>query len=321
MPPLNDEKNPLVSIVIPVYNGSDFVKEAIDSAFAQTYENIEIIVVNDGSADNGATREIALSYGDKIRYIEKENGGVSSALNRGIAEMKGAYFSWLSHDDMYTPEKIERQVDLLKTKDHCVTFCVGDTIDAASQMMKKGTLLPLLAVNEENPSSVALQQMFSTSSYGGCNFLIPAAAFKECGLFDESLRYVQDMLMWIRLFVHGYRLVYGDHHGVLSRVHEGQLTQRGQAMFESESTELCRIVLPDLLKISSPGDNVLYYFAKYNAKYHNTEAVKMCVSAAKQKKLFSAVQLLKLRALRTYGAMRPGIRRVYYQLFRRMKTK
>ena len=75
---------PKVSIVIPVYNGANYLGEAIDSALEQTYENIEIIVVNDGSTDDGATREIALSYGDRIRYFEKENGGVSSALNLGI---------------------------------------------------------------------------------------------------------------------------------------------------------------------------------------------------------------------------------------------
>ena len=92
--------HPLVSIVIPVYNGSNFVREAIDSALAQTYDNVEIIVVNDGSTDEGKTREIALSYGDKIRYFEKPNGGVSSALNMGISNMQGQYFSWLSHDDM-----------------------------------------------------------------------------------------------------------------------------------------------------------------------------------------------------------------------------
>ena len=80
---------PLVSIVIPVYNGADFLRECIDSALAQTYENIEIIVINDGSCDNGKTEEIALSYGDKIRYIYKENGGVSTALNLGIENMTG----------------------------------------------------------------------------------------------------------------------------------------------------------------------------------------------------------------------------------------
>ena len=72
-------ENILVSIVIPVYNGANYLSEAIDSALAQTYKNIEIIVVNDGSKDDGATEKVALSYGDKIRYFHKENGGVSSA--------------------------------------------------------------------------------------------------------------------------------------------------------------------------------------------------------------------------------------------------
>ena len=67
---------PKVSIVIPVFNGSNYLREALDSALAQTYTNCEVIVVNDGSNDNGKTREIALSYGNKIRYFEKENGGV-----------------------------------------------------------------------------------------------------------------------------------------------------------------------------------------------------------------------------------------------------
>ena len=64
-------KEPLVSIIIPVYNGSNYMRQAIDSALAQTYKNTEVIVVNDGSTDGGATDEVALSYGDKIRYYLK----------------------------------------------------------------------------------------------------------------------------------------------------------------------------------------------------------------------------------------------------------
>ena len=71
---------PNVSIVIPVYNGSNYVREAIDSALSQTYKNIEIIVVNDGSTDD--TDEICKSYGNKIRYFKKENGGVSTEIGR-----------------------------------------------------------------------------------------------------------------------------------------------------------------------------------------------------------------------------------------------
>ena len=101
--------NSLVSIVIPVYNGSNYLKEAIDSALAQTYSNIEVLVINDGSDDNNATHNIALSYGDKIKYYKKENGGVSSALNLGLTMMRGDYFSWLSHDDIYVEKKLRNK--------------------------------------------------------------------------------------------------------------------------------------------------------------------------------------------------------------------
>ena len=92
--------NPKVSIIIPVYNGSDYLQQSIESALAQTYKNIEVIVVNDGSNDNGATEKIANYYRDKIKYFSKPNGGVSSALNFGISKMEGEWFSWLSHDDI-----------------------------------------------------------------------------------------------------------------------------------------------------------------------------------------------------------------------------
>ena len=104
-------KNPKVSIIIPVYNGEMYIKEAIDSALAQTYKNFEVIVVNDGSSDK--TDEICKSYGSKIRYFKKENGGVSTALNLGIKKMNGEYFSWLSHDDLYLPNKIKEQINYL----------------------------------------------------------------------------------------------------------------------------------------------------------------------------------------------------------------
>ena len=72
--------NPKVSIVIPAYNAANYLAEAIDSALNQTYPNIEIVVVNDGSNDDGITRQICQSYGDKIRYFEKENGGCAMPL-------------------------------------------------------------------------------------------------------------------------------------------------------------------------------------------------------------------------------------------------
>jgi cellulose synthase/poly-beta-1,6-N-acetylglucosamine synthase-like glycosyltransferase len=73
----------LVSLIIPVYNGSNYLREAIESALAQTYPCCEVIVINDGSTDQGATEAIALSYGERIRYFSKANGGVASAFFHG----------------------------------------------------------------------------------------------------------------------------------------------------------------------------------------------------------------------------------------------
>ena len=100
--------------------------------------------MNDGSKDNEATRSVALAYGEKIRYIEKENGGSSSALNVGIKNMTGEWFSWLSHDDLYLPEKLERQmayVEALKMKDSEISkhifFSSSELIDATGKIIRK----------------------------------------------------------------------------------------------------------------------------------------------------------------------------------------
>src|SRR6267142_980278 len=88
----------LVSIIIPVFNGAKLIGEAIDSALAQSWPFIEVIVVDDGSDDGGATQGVLARYGDSIRVLAKSNGGVATALNAGIAAMRGNWFSWLSHD-------------------------------------------------------------------------------------------------------------------------------------------------------------------------------------------------------------------------------
>ncbi len=133
------KKYPKVTIIIPVYNGENYVSEAIESALAQTYKNIEIIVVNDGSTDN--TEKII------EKYIKKTNGGVSTALNEGIKNMTGDYLSWLSHDDLYLPNKIEEQIKFLfnlKEKD-VILYCNSALIDANGKRYPKDIILVCFA--------------------------------------------------------------------------------------------------------------------------------------------------------------------------------
>lgn len=221
---------PLVSIVIPVYNGSDFLRDAIDSAIAQTYSNTEIIVVNDGSTDSGKTEAIARSFGTGIRYFAKENGHVASALNYGIANMKGEYFSWLSHDDMYYSDKIASQIRELERLGTC-TVIYGDyeSLDVASGTRREHRLP---ATNPEHfrwSISVA-------SRIHGCTLLVPRACFVECGVFNTALRTTQDYDMWFRVAAR-YRFVHVPGVVVTARLHPGQGTRqlRGIALKEGDA--------------------------------------------------------------------------------------
>ena len=189
---------PQVSIIIPVYNGSNYLKEAIDSALAQTYKNVEIIVINDGSNDGGKTDKICKSYGNKIRYCKKENGGAASALNMGIEKMKGEYFSWLSHDDIYYPEKIEKQIRFLDKFDdkNTVLYSNVEYIDENSKTIYKTEY-------EKKHSIETLSNGVFPVFYGytnGCSMLIPKKCFEYVGLFNEKLKTANDYDMWFRLF-------------------------------------------------------------------------------------------------------------------------
>lgn len=182
---------PRVSIVIPVFNGANYLREAIDSALAQTRQDIEVIVVNDGSRDSGATAEIARSYGDRIRYIEKENGGVSSALNRGIAEMRGEWFCWLSHDDRYLPEKVAKQLVFLDANPPIrILGCNFQMIDERGNVAGE--------FREHLPIVRSGRELMSSWVYG-CGLIIHRSALEAAGLFNESNRTTQDLEMWLRL--------------------------------------------------------------------------------------------------------------------------
>lgn len=113
-----DRDGPLVSIIIPVYNKAAYVRETLESALGQTYPNIEIVLVNDGSTDGSLAilEEFKSRYSDKIILIDQKNGGVSKATNIGIQASRGDYIQFLDADDLLSPDKIALQVNLLRGK-------------------------------------------------------------------------------------------------------------------------------------------------------------------------------------------------------------
>ncbi len=213
---------PKVSIVIPVYNGSNYMREAIDSALGQTYRNIEVIIVNDGSKDEGKTEAIAKSYGDGIRYFSKENGGVATALNLGIQRMTGEYFSWLSHDDVYYPDKIELQVNYLAESGRPETILYGDYDIINEHSELTDSLLGQLPHFEPDQF---IYELIMNPFLHGCTLLVPALCFKTIGVFDERLITVQDYELWIKMAAR-YSFVHLPQKHVKSRHHSEQGTNK-----------------------------------------------------------------------------------------------
>ncbi|MCT4592698.1 MAG: glycosyltransferase [Anaeromicrobium sp.] len=208
---------PMVSIVIPVYNGQNYLKEAIDSALSQTYSNFEVIVVNDGSNDGGITEKIALSYGTKIRYFYKENGGVATALNLAIQEMRGQYFSWLSHDDMYYPNKLNREIQALQEHGDmsALVYSDYDILEVETNTIDSTNLSKIFSLSKLTNSVFPILQ----NIIHGCTLLIHKSHFERVGLFDEKLITTQDYDMWYRMF-RGQKTIFIPESLIKIRIHK-----------------------------------------------------------------------------------------------------
>jgi glycosyltransferase involved in cell wall biosynthesis len=105
---------PLVSCIVPVFNGQRYLAEALDSVLRQTHRPLDVVVVNDGSSDR--TREVIAAYGARVRCVEQPHAGLAAARNRGIAAAAGDLIAFLDADDLWLPEKIARQVDRLRAR-------------------------------------------------------------------------------------------------------------------------------------------------------------------------------------------------------------
>lgn len=214
---------PKVTIVIPVFNKqkkNDYLKAAIESALNQDYENLEIIVVNDGSQDKNLSREIALSYGDQIKYFEKENGGVSTALNFAIEKMSGDYFSWLSHDDLYLPNKISKQIEYLNENQlfgkDVILYSDYEVIDTNSKHIS-------YAIKDKEELKEKPEYAFLRGAINGLTLLVPKKAFEKHGVFNPKLKAIQDYELWYR-FAKTYKFIHIPETLVKSRYHASQVS-------------------------------------------------------------------------------------------------
>jgi glycosyltransferase involved in cell wall biosynthesis len=184
----------LISVIIPTYNHGLFIEEAIQSVFLQTYQHLEIIVIDDGSTDN--TREILGKFGKEINYIFQDNKGPSSARNHGLSVAKGKFIAFLDSDDVWMPEKLELQFNAIQEENSIgLVGCGGYDIDFSGRIEK-------VWIPKNYPSHIEfVQELSIRNTFAGSSS--GAFAKKECfdraGFFNERLRFGEDWDMWLRI--------------------------------------------------------------------------------------------------------------------------
>lgn len=210
---MNNE--PLVTAVIPTYNCGRYVAEAVESACAQTYPHMEVIVVDDGSTDD--TRERLQPYFGRISYLRQENRGLSAARNRGIQAAQGDWVALLDADDRWHREKTSVQ---LRAALELGCALVGS---------------PAAAVMPETLPPTAALRLLSVPDYllsapiGPSGAMISKACLARTGLFDESLRAVEDRDMWLRIAASSSTALV-DSPCWWYRIHEGQMNRQAERM-------------------------------------------------------------------------------------------
>lgn len=226
-----------VSIVIPVYNGSDYLSVAIDSALSQTYGNVEVVVINDGSTDGGATERIAKQYGDRVKYFSQPNGGVASALNTALEVMTGDVFTWLSHDDVHHDNKVERNVEFYREiGDPDAIICsYYALIDGNGSKIQEVTF-------DLDALTRAPVRVLLNGCVNGCTLFIPVHIMRKFGPFDLSKKYTQDYYLWNKILEeHDF---YCQPESLVSyRIHANQDTQKKSEAVNAEAEPLWEYML------------------------------------------------------------------------------
>lgn len=253
--------NPKVSIIVPAYNAGSFIAEALESVFSQTYKNVEIIVVNDGSTDN--TEDILRPWFDRITYVAQKNKGLPSALNSGLKHVHGDYVAILDADDIWEREKLEAQVGLMEkfpnvglSYTNFVPF--GDPVDFRTGFDENKGALRRYCSSPVGPdfylitTSCLLRDLLVEQGFPKpSSTMIRTTCFEKVGNFNEQLTFCQDTEMTLRISKY-FQFAYIDRCLLKRRIHAGSLasiqSQRGYAL---EHIEMFR-KLDDFMILTNP---------------------------------------------------------------------
>ena len=212
---------PKVSVVMPVYNGERFLRESLDSVFAQTFQDFEVLCVDDGSTDNSAA--VFEQYGVRIRVLRQKNAGQSAARNAGVILAKGQYIAFLDQDDLWYPSKLLRQLAAIEADPRVVlVHCDFDRID------EKGRMVQERAGTIERASALAspMGQLIGEALIFPSAMLIRREGFARSGGFHAELQGFEDFDLIARLKQQG-EFVMVEERGMAYRLHGQGFTRAG----------------------------------------------------------------------------------------------
>jgi len=210
---MNEES--LVSVIIPCYNGEKFIGEAIESVINQTYQNLELIIVNDGSTDN--SKEIIDKYrtDQRIKYVQHDaNKGIAKTKNTGIRLARGDYLAFLDQDDVWLPNKLEMQVNCFKDQEEDVGMvCTGMIF--TDEKLKSQRIF--MGFKDDNQKELIKSLYLQPTNSSGI-MMVKKNCFSKVGFFDEGLYGWDDFEMWMRI-ASQYKIKYIRKAVVKKRMH------------------------------------------------------------------------------------------------------
>ena len=203
---------PKVSVIIPAYNSAEFLQETINSMLNQSYQDFEIIIVDDGSIDN--TRKIVQintqKYLNKIKYFYQKNKGPSAARNKGIKESRGKYIAFLDADDMWLEGYLDKCLRCFVENEYDVVMTDNyiDTYDKDNKFIDRQYKSREKYLGNENKLYEILFQRFQKGFFGEIRIILKKSCFDKIGFFDEKLRILEDWELWLRIAKENLKIGY-----------------------------------------------------------------------------------------------------------------
>lgn len=225
------DKNITYSVIMPVYNGRKYFGDALQSAVGALGDDDEIVVIEDGSKDGGVEDIVLAANDTRIIYKYQDNSGVASALNNGLKIARNPYFAWLSHDDLFLPDRLSEDRNLRQLFPDIVTFT------AFYLFSEQTDHLHLVNKMKFATSDHFATRLLARRFINGCTVSAPIKTLMHCGLFDESLRHTQDYDAWLKI-LERQNFTYIEKPTVLSRQHSDQDSKKMPKQAKAEFVEL-----------------------------------------------------------------------------------